>query len=85
VKRMQHTEEIRMLSKELTGMLRDDFDELILVVKDAHPEFYKLYKAARNVVDLKGKKNKKSTAPVIPAMPPAGELPPPAGQVNGSK
>jgi len=85
VHRKQQTELLAERSKEITHLLKNSMDKLVNVIRPGHPEFYALYKAARTIVDLKGKSNKKGAAPVVPPAVPGGELPPPAQEPGGSK
>ena len=52
------TDKLDQLTGELDHLLKDTLDELVLVLKPDYPEFANLYKAARVIVDQKGKSNK---------------------------
>jgi len=71
--RTQQTQQLHEICKEIDDLLKEHIDELMKTVKVAHPQFYKLYRAARKVYDYQGKKNKKGGG----QNPPAGTLPPP--------
>ena len=77
------TVQIRTLVKETDALLKN-LDKLVKVLKAAHPEFYLHYRAARTVVDQKGKSNKPK-APAVPPNPDDVVPPPPAGDPGGTK
>lgn len=62
------TNELDQLIRELDGFLKNNLDALVQVLKADYPAFSELYKAARIVVDHKGKsiKPKNPLPPVAP-------------------
>lgn len=68
VKRSLSTE-LELLTREIDRLLRVSLDQLMLVIGDDQPEFYRQYQAARVVIDHKGKSNK----PKPPQAPPIRE------------
>lgn len=58
VNRKSLSAELGLLTRELDQLLRVNLDPLILVLEPDYPEFFRLYQAARVVVDHKGKSGK---------------------------
>jgi len=50
--------EMELLAHDIDKLLKLSLDQLMLGVESDHPEFYRQYKAAREIVDYKGKSNK---------------------------
>jgi len=69
VVRRSLTSELEILSHEIDELLKGGLDQLMLGLESDHPEFYRQYKAARDIVDHKGKTNK----PKPPLAPNADE------------
>ena len=57
VDRKQFTHAIRDLIQEIDQLLSDKLDQLSLVLRPAHAEFYDRYHYARTIVEYKGKGN----------------------------
>jgi hypothetical protein len=57
VDRKQFTASIEELIKEIDRVLRDKLDQLMLVLRPSHPEFYDRYHYARAIIEYKGKGN----------------------------
>lgn len=55
ITRSKHTNDIAALETEIFGLLRDEMDRYLLLVKNAYPELYRLYKGARKVITQRGK------------------------------
>ena len=77
VERAQQTAIMKELQKEIDVLLKESIDPLMKVVQVTHPDFYKHYKSARKIIDLKGK-TKNDPVPVVP---PANS----GGPFNGTK
>lgn len=57
VDRKQLTQAITALIKEMDQVLRDKLDQLALVLRPSHTEFYDRYHFARSIIEYKGKGN----------------------------
>lgn len=53
VTRSQATARLKTLFSDITILLNDQIDQLMVLFKDAQPQVYHTYKAARIIVDLK--------------------------------
>jgi len=58
VNRTKNTSQIEGLIREITSLLKNTLDPMVELLHDDQPDFAKLYKNARNIVDYKGKKHK---------------------------
>ena len=58
VTRRSLSTELGLLTRELDQLLRINLDPLMLVIESDYPEFFRLYQAARVVVDHRGKSTK---------------------------
>jgi len=70
--RKTKTKDVRKLMRELDNLIKGQLDNLVLVIRDAHPQFFDRYHAARMVVDYKGKTKSLSPPSDLP-----GLIPPP--------
>jgi hypothetical protein len=76
INRRNETLQIRQSIDEIDNLLRDHLDPLTEVLKTGSPAFYKRFKAARVIVDHKGKKNGPAGDPDLGGNP-GSELPKP--------
>jgi hypothetical protein len=54
-----YTDNLKHLFVETDSILYDRIDKLVVLFKTSSPEFYFLYKTARNVIDTAGRSRKK--------------------------
>jgi len=70
VNKSQETTAIKELRKEISNLLRNTIDNQVNVLRTSHPDFYKLYKSARVIVDHKGPTKGNGNPPVTdPGLP----------------
>ena len=61
------TERLRVMIRETDAMLREELDPLVEQLREDQPQFHADYRAAREVVDVRGRR-----APAEAAAGPAG-------------
>lgn len=57
IDRKNATTTISGLMQEIDALLKEHLDRLVEILRPTHPVFYRLFKGARVIVDLKGKHN----------------------------